>query len=1151
MMMWMRMKWMVCGGMALAYLVALTVPGRAAEPAADFLRELRERKYFDTAIEYLDQMADSPISPTSFKETIPYERGVTLVEGAKYQRDFSLREKQLDSAQAALKEFLEKTPENNLSFAAKSQLGNVTVERARLKVERAKRPNEVANKAKLHKESRVLYDDAYKVFHTLDDDLKERLKQIPNDINEKSQNKLWTQRENLRADYLQTQLLAAAVLEETADVADKASKDQKDLLTKAAKEYNDLYEKYRTRLAGLYARMYQGRCYQKMGMMKDALSYLDELLQQPDEDAFHPLKTKALLLAIECYLDPSQKKYVEIIDKGMKWIDKARPNEIKSDEFMEMRVLVAKAILAYSDELKAKDAKGNAKTINQMLTDGKKMLQYVLKYPNDSQKDAKSIIGGFGGIVDDKSSTHKEPKNFAEARDAGKESLDGLKVASTTVQTLPERIKGEKDPEEKKKLEEQLKQAKETLKDASSEALHYFQRALALVDKETSKEDLELVYYLLSYLNYTHEQYYDAGLIGEFLARRSPDAGGAKQCAKIAMASYLKIYSETKANGKTVIEKLLKDYDKDNDDKLSIAELEAVPEEIRNELITSDIDRNGKLDQNEMIRAMTRFESDRIVDLSRYMSTKWAGTAEADEALNTLISFMITEGELAKAEKYLGEIPEDSPQRGSAELKTGQAMWGNYLRGMQSIREQEEKAKQLGTEAASAAPLNVKKTELQEVKVRAETTLKNGVTRMAQTGRIDNTLVTAALSLAQIYVDTNQTPKAIEILNDAKFGPLVLAKQNHEATTKKGFSDETYKTSLRAYISSLADSKDAEGAIAKAKEIMATLKTTIGGSEEGSKQLITIYVSLARDLEQQMKLATPENRKSLSKGFQTFLDEVGKGTKELDVLFWIASTYKGMGESMGDAKSTDAKAYLDKANGTYQDILDRGKKKEVDLKPEMRSQIMLELARTKRTIGEYDKAMTIFREVLSENSLLLNVQVEASKTYQEWAKAAKEPKYYVAAMSGELNKATGKKSVWGWGDLAKKTAGNPKFHNAFYDARFNLALAQLEFSLAQTAADKKLEYLKRAKSYLETTVQLYPHIEGDGSQQQNNFRDDYDKLLKRIQHELKEKETGLAGLAQPAATPANGATPTKSGTSPTPAPVPAPAKKAGVPITKN
>src|SRR5262249_7210097 len=153
-------------------------------------------------------------------------------------------------------------------------------------------------------------------------------------------------------------------------------------------------------------------------------------------------------------------------------------------------------------------------------------------------------------------------------------------------------------------------------------------------------------------------------------------------------------------------------------------------------------------------------------------------------------------------------IPKESAQRGSAELKTGQAMWGNYLRGMQSLREQEDKAKIVGPEAAPPAQIAAKKKELGDLKTRAENTLANGVSRMEKSGKVDATLVSAALSLAQIYVDTNQTPKAIDVLTNEKFGPLVLVKKKHEATQKKGIDEETYKTALRAYISSLGSQKD-------------------------------------------------------------------------------------------------------------------------------------------------------------------------------------------------------------------------------------------------------------------------------------------------------------------------------------------------------
>jgi cellulose synthase operon protein C len=105
-------------------------------------------------------------------------------------------------------------------------------------------------------------------------------------------------RDILRTDYLQAQLLAAAVKEETADTKKPGSPEYKALVTTAAEQYGEVYDKYRTRLAGLYARMYQGRCSQKLGNHKDALSYFGELLEQPDNpEEFRTLKTKTLLLA--------------------------------------------------------------------------------------------------------------------------------------------------------------------------------------------------------------------------------------------------------------------------------------------------------------------------------------------------------------------------------------------------------------------------------------------------------------------------------------------------------------------------------------------------------------------------------------------------------------------------------------------------------------------------------------------------------------------------------------------------------------------------------------------------------------------------------------------------------------------------------------
>ena len=51
------------------------------EQAREFLDILREHRYYDEAIEYLDSLKDSPLVPVNFKETLLYERGLTLVAG--------------------------------------------------------------------------------------------------------------------------------------------------------------------------------------------------------------------------------------------------------------------------------------------------------------------------------------------------------------------------------------------------------------------------------------------------------------------------------------------------------------------------------------------------------------------------------------------------------------------------------------------------------------------------------------------------------------------------------------------------------------------------------------------------------------------------------------------------------------------------------------------------------------------------------------------------------------------------------------------------------------------------------------------------------------------------------------------------------------
>jgi hypothetical protein len=1024
---------------ASAMTAALATPGWAVEPARAFLGELRANGYYDMAVEYLDRLQNSPSAPVELKEVLLYERGVTLIEGSGEQRDVSLRAKQLDDAQAALEQFLQQRPQHPLAMSAKSQLGNLLQKRATMLVDQARSPGGQAKQTQLLAEARKMYDDAYKVFVQASEDLKVKLQQRKKVYDPKTEKAEIEARDQERRDYLQAQLLAAAIKEEMAETTKEGSDEYNNLLTEAATAYGEIYETYRTRLAGLYARMYQGRCNQKTKKLVDALSFYAELLEQPDSpDAFRNLKTKTLLLAMQCWMDESQKKYAEAVQQGASWVAKIRPIENADPEWLQLRLLTAQAYKLYGEELKK--TKPKDPLVQRSVTEARQLANAVVKIPGDLQEEARKLLAQLrGGEVTEEEKP--EPKTFVDARDAGKEAIEAMQTATFTMREVPPRLKAEKDEGIRKEMQQQVDAAKQTLETSREDALKYFQLALKYVDKETPLEDLNVVRYFLCYLYYVENDYYDSALIGEFLARRYPESSGARQSAKIAMASYLKLYSE-----------------------------------------------NTGVDKS--------FEIDRIMSVSDYIVEKWPKEDEAVDALNTLIPFAIQKGELTKALDYLQKIPETSPKRSEAELKTGQALWSAYLRGMNELRE-----------ANTSDP--ARQAELNQLKSQAQTTLANGINRMKAVGNVDNVLATAVLSLAQIYVDTEQAPQAVSLLEGQPIELLKLVGAKHPATTKEGFDQETYKTALRAYIAALAANPQDTSLIDKAKQVMESLKQVVGTSDEGQRRLVAIYISLAHDLKKQIDLIeAPAAKKTLSEGFAAFLSQVGSGSDELNVLNWVAETFSGMGEAFESGPTpspADAKVYYGRAAETYETILTKGEKKAGWLSPEMKLQVQMRHAMVLRQTGKFNASMDIFTEILTEKPMMLNVQVEAAKTYQQWAELPeKEDLYDRAIKGGRPDAKTKKNTVWGWIRLSQLTGRYAQHRDTFHEARYNLAMAHFQYAQRKSGADKK-QYFEYAKKDIMNTQKLFPDMGGA------TWHPKYDELLRRIQRELGEAIVGLGG----------------------------------------
>jgi len=1011
-------------------LFAVGITAQAVEPSDAFLKALRGVGYFDIATDYLVRAEKSPTTTVTFKRNIPYERGLLYFDASRVERDPALRQGFLDKSKKAFQAFLASKPQGTIVVKANNQMGNLIVEHARIKIGNAKENK--SQQVSLMKEASVLYKEAYTAFDTSVTKLLARLKALPKVIPPTDKKRI-AQRDELRKSYLEAMLLRAAILEESAEAEKPGGAEYNKILAEAGKQYGIIYEKYRTRLAGLYAVLYQGRCLQKIKKWEDAIAIYAELLETGEEDdpVLRNLKTKVLLQGMVCWIALKQPK--EALEKVGPWVDDVRPNEESAQDWIDLRMIYLKFLV---DSAVAKK-NPNDDVAKKSFSAAGDLVTSLAKVTGNHQKELRTLRTKIPAkYIKGKIADEGGFKTFVEARDAGREALGTYQQNRNLITILPAQIRKTKDAKIKSALNDQYVKAKEEEEPSRTKAMDLFSQSLNLATDTTDIEDVNIVRYFLCYLHYMGADYYEAATIGEFLSRTYPQSAGVRQCAKITMASYLKLYSELG----------------DEDDK--------------------------------------SFETERTVAIAVYIADQWPDKAEAQEALGTLIPFMIQAGRLDEAEMYLKKIPEDSPRRGESELKTGQAFWSNYLRTAKAIRDMKKAG---GDQTGVAA----KEANLVDLKTRAEKMLSDGITRMKESGKASSTMVSAVLSLAQIYVDTDQASKAVVLLEDPEIGALTLVRKKDPATSREGFAMETYRTALRAYIYSLGDAPDPAIVVAKAKSIMDELANSME-----AKKLIAMYVSLAKQLEKSMLIASPEVKEKLAKGFETFLDGVKDGATEFSILNWVAETYYSIGKGFDEGATLNPKAtlYYNKAISTYKKVL--------EITPaSYKIQLQKRVADTYKRMGNYSQAIALYKEILGKKSTYLSLQEEVCYTFQEWGQSLKkagkaseaEDKFLAALLGAEV--VNRKPIFWGWASIAKRTAGKAGFENQFHNSRQRLVETRLGLAGCRTGEDRS-KTLRKALQDIELTQQLYDL----GTDQQIAG---YDALMRRVQRELGVKVTGL------------------------------------------
>ena len=1117
--------------LALFLLGAAGVQLQAEEPARQFLEALREQALFDLANYYLQQVENDPATPQEFRDTILFEQGLTLMAISRSESDFDSRQQRLDDAQKKFREFL--TAHKNHDFApkAKSQLANVLVERARVKIAEAERSKTPANKPALLKEARDFFEQALKEFEASQEGIAEKLESLPKTLDPQRDAKRIEYRDELRKDYVEVQMVQAVIMYEMSETAVE-KKDKNELLKRAADKYGEIYTKYRRRLAGLYALLQQGKCYQEMGGEKniqEALSFYQELLEQPEDPLpFRILRTKTLVQAIQAWLheDLKEKKIDAAVLGGGEWVTKIRPNENRDADWLELHYETARAV-----HVKLQNMDENAPDRGNYLKEALRLVDHGIKYSDDPLKtkflDLKAQLGGKIDTPDEKI----DPKSFAEAYAAGVESWKSITSGQQQLEILKRAAEKEKDEAKKAELNQQVEDAKKAMVDSRFQAIEYFRKALGFVEEETSLDEVNFARFYLCSLHWTQQDYPEAAVYGEYLARYHAGHRTSKYTAIYARASYQNLYNIAKADEDAKADQLL------------AAEQEGAAEE----------DLARLQEELETAKSRTEFASNGVVRVSKLMLDKWPGEPEAEETLLVLIKFMVLQKNIDEARKYLEMVPAESKTRGEAEITTGQAMWSTYLSEMRPAREMETQIVELnrkikawegGEEPPEGESIVAAKQkigdlqgkidnltqQLNPLKIESQQTLKNGIERMQQ-AEIDKTLAAAVATLCRIYVEADQAQDAIALMEDPKIGALTLVKQDHEAVQREGMASEVYTTALLAYFAALPDAANTQELYGKAEAAMDGLNNTVGNDAAGQEKLISIYVTLAKDIADMRSRAPAAKRKVLTQVFGTFLERVVQTSSDVPVLSWAATNFYTLGteaETPSGGITEEAKKYYAKAADQYQALIDKSGKDE-KVTDQMLVFLRGQLATVLRKQGEYVLAMDQMEEILKDpkRNMTLDLQIEAANTYMDWAASdIGIDRLYMRAINGGRKTSAKKNNIWGWVKIGKILAaqvqkpGIDEAVKAEYYEKMHLAKimqARCNYEYALTAeGDEREKYLKYAKQDIRLAAQSFPDLGGDVQ------RKEYDDLLKEIQTALSETPDGLAAFDTAAVASADG-----------------------------
>lgn len=515
-------RWMV----ACCWLVVTSLTSISAEPVREFVEGLRERGYSDMALIYLDEVEKRSNLPPELRELLPYERAQTLLTSARELGQVDAQRQQLDAAEAAFQQFSRSSPNHPLAAQANTWRGRILFEKARVEIFEADDPSHQSNRREFQSKARALLIEARRVFEAATSQNKQVFDQFPSFIPEHEKAK---QAERARAEntYIETVFDTSKCQYWLARTYDRGDPEATQALKKAMDEFTEMYDRTRTNTGGKFARLWQGKCFEEMDQITQALGVYEDLLAlTPDTPVKAAIYDLALRFKLICLNHPQKKDYSLVVTLAEEWLAQAK-GRTRSEVGMGIQWELCRALEQVGKETSLTEADRTA-ALNKALTRARFLSRVTGEFRAPSNAMIQRLLLALNR-------QEGSPTDFETAYGMAAKLSEDIRQLSAEIA---------KAQQARNTQEAQTKQADLQLKASNMSKLA--ESALKMARPTTDPGDLFRASVLLAYGYLADDRLLEAAAVGEYtmrsLAQKSPE--NSKNAGLIAMLAFDRAYQK-------------------------------------------------------------------------------------------------------------------------------------------------------------------------------------------------------------------------------------------------------------------------------------------------------------------------------------------------------------------------------------------------------------------------------------------------------------------------------------------------------------------------------------------------------------------------------------------------------------------------------